>query len=247
MSKLHTSLSGRRSRWGRWVLSALLALVLLALTVVGAAALLIRQLDSPRVKRAVREAAGSAGFDIDYGETQVRVLSGLRIGDLVVRSPERFRAEAPELLHLGTLEVEWSPGSLLKGRVRSVTARDLAVALVAAEDGSSSLSELGKKDTAPAPATQATPTSRILAELLKHRPPVDRIDLERAEATVVLHLPGKTERLHLGGLGVGLSVDRADDGWRLKSRGARRRSRCCSRSAGSGTARLRERPRRGST
>src|SRR5690349_6476251 len=98
-------------RWLRWLL---LGLLLLVTTTAGTVALVLLNLDSPFVRRRVQAlVARRAGLDVDYGQVEVHLLSGVRISDLVVRSPAPFRQAAPELAHLGALEVAWSPAGLL--------------------------------------------------------------------------------------------------------------------------------------
>src|ERR1700753_170506 len=128
-----------RGRWRRWLLRLLALTGAALLGTLGLVVTLIRYLDHPRVKDRIRALAHDAGADIDYGSTQVRLLAGLLIRDVVVQTPPRFRARAPKLRRLVSLEFHWSVASL-SGRLTRVALRDLTLTVVSDADGRTSLS-----------------------------------------------------------------------------------------------------------
>src|SRR4051794_33220571 len=92
---------GRLWRWGR---RALAGITVALLSIVLAMGGLLWGLDGPWVKPRLRALVrAQAGIDVDYGATQVHLLSGLRINDLVVRAPAP--TAAPDLARVRTLAV----------------------------------------------------------------------------------------------------------------------------------------------
>jgi hypothetical protein len=88
-------------------LAAFVALAVLAVVV------LVHALDRPWLKRRLQALAhDSAGIDVDCDAAKLRLLSGLTLDGVVVRSPPELRTLAPELVRVGHVEVTWSVGSL---------------------------------------------------------------------------------------------------------------------------------------
>jgi hypothetical protein len=192
--------------------------VVLLLLLVGAAALLLRSLDRPWVKTRVQALVqGQAGVEIDYRAARGRLLGGLTLDGLVVRSPARFRAVAPLLLRVAHLEVAWSRASLLgRGpRVDGVSARGIELSVVRDErDGVSSL-ELAVGPPAP-PSPPGPPFSRLLATRLDGAPPLGRLRLEDVRVTLLRVDGGRTvEGWRLAGLAVEVHVEPDGRGWRV--------------------------------
>ena len=205
-------------RWRRaltLLIGGLLAAILVAGSLVG---LLLRSLDHPRVKRQLLALVHDlSAIDIDYDATQVRLLSGLRIQGLVVRSPVPYQDLAPELLRLDALELEWSLPRLLSilPPLRRVTLRGLRVTVVRDVDGQLSLSRLG--GDAPQPAKRPTPPSRLLGSLLAQTPPLQELRVEQV-ALVLLQrgTAGLAQRVTLGGLRAELSAERSAGRWQVR-------------------------------
>ena len=98
-------------RWGRrLLLCAGIGLVLVGLALWA----LLFNLDGPLVKRRVQALLrANVGFDIDYGATHVRLLSGLQMDDVVVRASPAPDATSLELVRASTVAASWTPRSLL--------------------------------------------------------------------------------------------------------------------------------------
>lgn len=232
MSPASTTRAPRARRWLRRLLIGLaLVLILLGIT----AGVLLRSLDAPWMKRRVQALVHElAGAEIDYRATRVRLFSGLRINDLVVLTPPRFRPAAPELLRVGSVEVSWSVRSLISmgPKLHDLSLRDIAVTVVHDEDGAHSLLELGAAKTPPhtpappsvsikqpAPTPQATPSPPLLTELLGRELPLRRVLVEGAALNLIHRERGRpVDRLHLTGLALQMEAERAGTGARLLAR-----------------------------
>ncbi|EYC50540.1 hypothetical protein AZ34_05335 [Hylemonella gracilis str. Niagara R] len=213
-------------RWTKIVAGALLALGLLAATVLAVAALLLQQLDHPWLKPRVLAAVEAAtGLRMDYQHASLSLTSGLRLEQLVVLTPAPLDGAAPELLRVGRLEADWSLGALLWGpvRVARVAVHDVAVVWVADEAGANSLSVL-----APDPPSQqaidqdqdASPgASRQFADLFSAVAPVGQVELSGLALDVVRVRGGAVvERWSLRGLGLAVQVQPQEDrGWKLQA------------------------------
>ncbi|HEY3451166.1 MAG TPA: hypothetical protein VGK67_32710 [Myxococcales bacterium] len=218
-----TSPPKKPRRWWRWLRRALVALAVLVALLVGAVVIVVRSLDAPWLKRHVQEAVRSAaGLDFDYRAANLS-LTGVRIEDLVVLSPEKFRPLAPEFVRVGALEAHWTYRSL-KGEdgplLTGLTLERAAVALVVDARRGSTLDALSSPPdpkAPPPPPSPPTPLSRQLADLLAEPLPVARIDLKDVGLTLVLADDGQEkERLSLRGLGLQFATDREPaGGWRL--------------------------------
>ena len=199
------------------VLLVLVATLALVLVVVVAA---LHNLDRPWLKqRIVSQVEAATGLRLDYQTARVSVLSGLRLEGLVVRTPPPFQSIAPELLRVGTLEAQWSPGALLRGptRVERVTVRDVALVLVADDAGPTSLTGLTGPD-APAPPPVEAPlgASQQLAALLASAPPVGKVDVSGVSLSYVRVRNGEVlDRWSLRGLAAAVEARHADGGWKL--------------------------------
>ncbi|QBK04617.1 hypothetical protein DW355_07335 [Hylemonella gracilis] len=169
-------------RWTQVVAGVLLAFVVLVVTVLAAAALLLQHLDHPWFKpRVISALEAATGLRMDYQHASVSLNSGLRLEQLVVRTPSPFDAAAPELLRLGRLEADWSMRALLWGpvRVARVAVHDVAVTWVADEAGANSLSVLAP-DAAAQQGTDpdASPGgSRQLAAFFSALAPVGQLEV----------------------------------------------------------------------
>ena len=206
----------RSRRWGRRIMLGLA----LTLAAVGVMLLgLFRSLDEPVVKRRLQALVRRhTGFDLDYGGTRLRLLSGLRVEAVVVRTPAGGSAAARELVRVGTLEAGWSVHSLLSpgAKLSSLALRDVELTLVQ-----------GPEPVPPAggapPTSPPTPLSRLLAELLGRTPPVARVSVERAAVTLLQLDPEKPgERWRLTGVALAAELARADGGWRLHAQAGAR-------------------------
>ncbi|HYH96408.1 hypothetical protein [Hyalangium sp.] len=196
------------------VLAATLALMLVT------AVTALHNLDSPWLKhRIVSRVEAATGLQLDYQTTQVAVLSGLRLEGLVVRTPSPFQSVAPELLRVGTLEAQWSPGSLLSGttRVERVAVRDVAFAWVADDAGPTSLTGLrGPEAPEPPPVAAPLGASQQLAALLASAPPFGKVEVSGVSLSYVRVRNGEViERWSLRGLAAAVEAKQQDDGWKL--------------------------------
>ncbi|RKH64042.1 AsmA family protein [Corallococcus aberystwythensis] len=196
-------------------LITLATFVLLLVAVVTA----LHHLDHPWLKpRILSEVEAATSIRLDYRTARIDVLSGLRLEDLVVRTPPPFQAIAPELLRVGTLEASWSPGALLNGpvRVERVVVRDATVVLVADDQGTTSLTNLSGPPE-PEPLDEASPgISRQVADLFAAPFPVASITLSGVSLTY-LRVQGSAvvDRWSLRGLEAGIEAKPQDKGWKL--------------------------------
>ncbi|OJH40156.1 hypothetical protein [Cystobacter ferrugineus] len=195
------------------ILGALLALVLV--TAVAA----LHLLDRPWLKQhLVSGVEAATGLQLDYQTTQVAVLSGLRLEGLVVRTPSPFQSVAPELLRVGTLEAQWSPGSLLSGAplVEQVAVRNVAFTLVADEAGPTSLTGLmGPEAPEPPPVEAPLGASQQVAALLASAPPVGKVEVSDVSLSYVRVRNGEVlERWSLRGLAAAVEA-KQDGGWKV--------------------------------
>jgi hypothetical protein len=195
-------------------LGAVLALVLLTAVVA------LHNLDHPWLKQRIVSRVGAAtGLQLDYQMARVAVLSGLRLEGLVVRTPPPFQSVAPELLRVGTLEAQWSPGSLIRGarRVERVAVRDVAVALVADDAGPTSLTGLmGPQAPEPPPVEAPLGASQQLAALLASAPPFERVEVSRVTLSYARVRKGEVvEHWSLRGLAASVEARHQDDGWKV--------------------------------
>jgi translocation and assembly module TamB len=185
-----------------------------------AAVAALHNLDSPWLKqRIVSRVEADTGVRLDYQVARVDVLSGLRLEGLVVQTPPPFQGVAPELLRVGKLEAQWSPGSLLSGPnlVERVSVRDVAFTLVADEQGPTSLTGLkGPKAPEPTPMEEPLGASRQAAALLASAPPVGKIEVSGVSLSYVRTRNGEVlERWSLRGLAVEIEAKHQEDGWKL--------------------------------
>ena len=195
-------------------LGATLALALI--TVVAA----LHNLGHPWLKqRIVSRVEAATGLQLDYQTAQVAVLSGLRLEGLVVRTPSPFQAIAPELLRVGTLEAQWSPGSLLSGttRVERVAVRDVAFALVADDAGPTSLTGLmGSQAPEPPPVEAPLGVSQQAAALLASAPPFGKVEVSGVSLSYVRVRNGEViDRWSLRGLAAAVEAKHQDGGWKV--------------------------------
>jgi translocation and assembly module TamB len=201
----------------RWLRRAGQAVALVVVVIVAALVVVVRSLDQPWLKRRLQAMAhAKTGLDVDWTATHVRLFSGVRIDELVVRTPPALRGEAPELVRIGGLDVAWTARSLVSGtpRLTALTAESLALTLVRDEAGRTSLSTI--EPTAAGPATPSPPASKQLAANLAGPPLVGRIAIARATVTVLARAAGApSERIVVDGLALEASLTPAGSGFAL--------------------------------
>ncbi|MHB8417029.1 MAG: hypothetical protein ACYDCL_03065 [Myxococcales bacterium] len=182
---------------------------------------LLSSLDSRWVKQ--RLLAGlyrATGLELDYRNLEIHPLSGLRIDDLDLRTPEPFRAVAPDLVRIGTARVAWHFGRHPRAApwIDSVVLHGLAISLVQGADGRSSLTALlPASPPAPRPK-QETPLSQLPATIFDGRAPVGLVTVEGVSLSFHRLDSGRTvEQLELGGLSVAVQTAPTSPpgGWRL--------------------------------
>ncbi len=210
------------SRWRKGVRRAAVALLALAVAVVLLATALLHSLDHPSIKRRIVAAVyDAAGLDVDYQSVRVSLLSGLEVDAVVVRSPSSLRDVAPDLAHIGRIEVGWSVASL-RGKgppLERVAVKDVVLAVVVDEHGRTSFDAIGPATPPPAakPAPPTAPLSRVVAQALASPPPATSVELSNVAATLVEtregHVVGKTL---LSGVGARVKVEAAAEGWRVR-------------------------------
>ncbi|MFL5346533.1 MAG: hypothetical protein ACJ8AT_17275 [Hyalangium sp.] len=209
-----------RRRLARIISGVLLVLVVTVALVLVTGVAALRNLDHPWLKpRIVSRVEAATGLQLDYQTAQVAVLSGLRLEGLVVRTPPPFQSVAPELLRVGALEVQWSPGALLSGtpRVERVAVRDVAVALVADDAGPTSLTGWMRPE-APKPPPVEAPlgTSQQAAAFLAAAPPFGQLAVSGVSLSYVRVRNGAViERWSLRGLAAEIEAKQQDDGWKI--------------------------------
>ncbi|HYO70711.1 MAG TPA: hypothetical protein VEU33_31990, partial [Archangium sp.] len=209
-----------RQRLARIIAGVLLVPVATLVLVLVTAVAALHHLDRPWLKqRIVSRVEAATGLQLDYQTAQVAVLSGLRLEGLVVRTPPPFQGVAPELLRVGTLEAQWSPGALLRGptRVERVAVRDVAFVLVADDAGPTSLTGLMGPEAPTAPPVEAPPgASQQVAALLASAPPVGKVEVSGVSLSYVRVQNGEVlERWSLRGLAATVEAKHQDDGWKL--------------------------------
>jgi hypothetical protein len=202
----------------RLIAGALLVpIALLALVLVAAVAAL-HNLDHPRLKPLiVSRLEADTGLRLDYQTARVAVFSGLRLEGLVVHSPPPFHAVAPEALRIGSLEVDWSLGSLLgePARVGRVTARDVAVVLVADDAGPTSLAALmGPEELEPAEPPLGV--SQQAAAFLASAPPFGKVEVSALSFSHLRVRNGEVlERWSLRGFAATIEAKQQDAAWKV--------------------------------
>jgi hypothetical protein len=205
----------RARRVIRWTLLSLLALLAIA---AGAATVALRSLDRPWMKRRLQSLlSAKAGVSADWSATRLRLLSGLHIEDLKVASPPGFRARAPSLLQVSSLDVSWTTASL-RGNgppLTTLRADGLAITIVRDENGRSSLDALGApapQALAPSPAP-AQPLSHLLRDLLSSSPVFTGADLEHVSLALITPKAG----YRLGGISLQAAYARDAAGWSIEA------------------------------
>jgi hypothetical protein len=208
-------------RLRRWALRAAVAAAAVLAALAVATAVVLSQLDAPWLKgRIVAAVRSTSGVELDYRAVRLRLLSGVVIEDLVVRTPPALRDVEPTLARVGRIEVAWSPGSLLgRGpRLARVSLADVAVTLVTDEHGHRSV-DLAPPRAEGAPRRPAAPLrpSRAAAELLSSAPPVGRFELGALTVTIVRAAGGRVaDRFTLRGLALHADAEPAPGGHRLR-------------------------------
>ena len=217
--------STRRRPWASaarvaaWVGGAL-ALVLL-ITAVGAL-LALHSLDRPWLKSRIQKAAReSDGVDVDYASVSFALFSGLTLEGVVVRSPEEVRGFAPELARVGKIGVQWHLSSLLGfgsgPLIESLHVSDVALAVVADENGRTSFDAIPSSGPPPKPS-EPVPLSQQPAKALSGKAPVGEVAIDGVAIALVQTVKGVVaSRTELGGLGASLNTAPAPEGWRASA------------------------------
>lgn len=161
----------RRRRLRRTLVWGSLGLVLLIVLVVGATLGTLSRLDHPTVSGWLRGTlAEDFGLGLEYDALSLAVLSGLHAENLRIRTPAPYQEHAPDLLHIGRVDVTWDFWSLVGGkpRIGEVTVERVALSVVVDEHGGSSVLELAKgfPPSEEVEETPAVPLSRLLQESL---------------------------------------------------------------------------------
>lgn len=210
-----------RRRWARIIAGVVFTiLVVLPALALVAAVVVLRNLDSPWLKQPiVSEVEAATGLQVDYQVAQVRLLSGLKLEGLMVRTPAPFHSAAPELLRVGTLEAHWSPGALVTGpiRVERVVVRDVALTLVADASGATSLTVLtGPESPAPPPDEAPVGASQQVADLLRAPLPVGHVEVSGVALSYVRLQRGEvSERWSLNGLAARVEAKQHEGEWKV--------------------------------
>ncbi len=212
-----------RQRLARIIAGVLLVLLATPALVLGTVVAALHNLDRPWLKqRIVSRVEAATGVQLDYQAARVAVLSGLRLEGLVVRTPAPFQGVAPELLRIGSLEAQWSPGALLSGttRVERVTVRDVTLVLVADEAGPTSLTGLtGPEAPEPPPGEAPLGGSQRLAALLASAPPFGTFEVSGVSLSYVRVRNGEViDRWSLRGLAAEIEAKHQDGGWKVFAR-----------------------------
>jgi len=182
-------------------------------------------LDQPWIKARIRSLVRSnAGIDIDYQSIRLRILSGVTIEGVVVRSPPAFQSVAPELARVGRIEAAWS-SALFTGsarRVDRVAISDVAVTVAIDDNGKTSFDALIAPSPNPPPAK--APLSRQPADVLALAPALPTADVRGISLTLVRALPTDhgvvTEHASLQGLALHVEPAKATDAtgeWHLRA------------------------------
>ncbi|MDC0707144.1 hypothetical protein POL68_01550 [Stigmatella sp. ncwal1] len=218
---MESSGAGRpRRRLARIIAGVLLGLLATLVLVLVAAVVALHHLEHRWLKpRIVSQVEAATGLQLDYQTARIAVLSGLRLEGLVVRTPSPFQGVAPELLRVGSLEVQWSLGALLSKspRVERVAAREVALALVADEAGLTSFSGLMRpKAPEPPPVEPPLGASQQVAALLASAPPFGKAEMSGVSLSYARVRSGEVlERWSLSGLAVTVEAKHQDDGWKI--------------------------------
>lgn len=113
----------------------MLALLGLALLLVGLALVALAYLDVRPMKGWIVGAAQQQGVRLDFDRARV-TLGGLRLRNLKVASPAHDAALAPQLFTIGAIDGSWSPFSR---RLDALVIRELTITIVRDPDGTTSL------------------------------------------------------------------------------------------------------------
>jgi hypothetical protein len=188
----------RRRRWIRRILLGIVGLVVLC---VGAALLVLDNLDWGPVKRYVQGKARAQGLEIDYDYASA-TLGGLKIRGLRLLMPPADAALAPALVSIGQIDGRWSP---FAKRLDELVLRDVNVTLVVDADGNTSIDRLAA-GMPPRPPTPPTPLSQLLSLV-----PRGFAANARTEGVTVTLIPrGGGDRVRLEG--VAAAVELGPDG-----------------------------------
>ncbi|MCL2776980.1 MAG: hypothetical protein FWD73_03175 [Polyangiaceae bacterium] len=184
-------------------------------------------LDRPWIKAHIRSLVRSnTGIDIDYQSVRLRVLSGVTIEGVVVRSSPGFQSVAPELARIGRIEAAWSSALFTgsKRRVDRVEISDVVVTVAVDENGQTSFDALLASSSKPNPPPAEAPLSHQLANVMVLAPSLPSIDVRGISLTLVRALRTDhgvvTERSLLEGLALHIEPPNATDAageWHLRA------------------------------
>ncbi|MGM0576125.1 MAG: hypothetical protein ACQEXJ_10390 [Myxococcota bacterium] len=155
----------RRRRWLRRIGWLGLALLLLLVIAVSGVFWVLGNLDEDPVKGWLRDALRDAGVEADWEVLEVSLLDGtLHVEDLVVPTPPEYRAHAPHLLRVGTLDARLDPWSALSEtiEVARVGVRDVQATIVRDGSGRTSLDALLERLPPPEEEPEPSPPSHTL-------------------------------------------------------------------------------------
>lgn len=149
---------------------------------------ILENLDRPLVKRRIQAFVRStAGVEVDYRAIRLRLLHGIDVDDVVVRSPPQFRSIAPDLVRVGHFEARWST-SLFEAagrRVERVAVTNVDLTVAVDEHGKTSFDALSPPSATPSSPVPTTPLSKRPRELLAFAPIVPTTDVREVGVTVV--------------------------------------------------------------
>jgi hypothetical protein len=181
------------------------SLGLLLTLLVGGVLIVLWKLDANPVRSRLRAALHDRlGLEFDYEEASV-TLGGAHLRAIRLPTPAADRADAPELLRVGQIDLQWSVLPALVGssaKIHDALIRDVEITLVVDEQGETSLDrflhglKLGPPPAKPAPKS---PLSHALESL--GLPVIERLRLEDVHLALVRRENGRVvERVRLDGL-----------------------------------------------
>ncbi|HUB07627.1 MAG TPA: hypothetical protein VMB50_11525 [Myxococcales bacterium] len=178
---------------------------------------MLSNLDSPWLKRRLlARVTRATGLELDYDRLELHPLSGLRLDGLVLRTPGRLRAVAPDLARIDSLRVSWSLRHPANAPwIDRVTVHGLSLAWVQDADGESSLSALVPASTT-ASTPSPTPLSRLPSRLFAGRPPVGRVDVDGVSLILDRVSGPAVDQLSVAGLALAASTAAAPGGFALR-------------------------------
>jgi hypothetical protein len=213
------------SKTRRWVRRVLVSIGIVIAVSIALVFAVVYNLDQPWIKAHVRSLVRSnTGIDIDYQSVRLRILSGVTIDSVVVRSSPGFQSVAPELARVERIDAAWS-SVLFTGsgrRVDRVSISDVAVTVAVDENGKTSFDTLLASSPQPNPPPAESPLSRKLADVMALAPSLPSIDVRGISLTLIRALPTDhgvvTERSLLQGLALHIEPANNETGeWHVRA------------------------------